>query len=460
MKATKKPTAQAVSVVSATLAQQAAANDAKAPKAPAFKGTYPAHRVTQLFPRASAQQINELSESIRKNGQAVTIKVVRGQIIDGLARDEACRLTGVEPKFEHLDHLSEQEILNLCISLNLLRRHLTESQRAMVAASIAQYQVGANQYSEHGVTQGDAALIMGVSVDSVQRAKTVLEKGTPELLTAVNEGKFDVTNAQKIAELPQPMQLGLLKAGDKKLIVDTAKKINLERKAAKREERVRNNALLSQQSVPLAVTGTQYDCVVADPAWEYLGRHATDYPTMKLADICAMPVKQRSSANSVLFLWVPASLVQEGLQVMAAWGFEFKTTGVWKKGNSGLGGMLRVNHELLFIGTRGTPPAVASTPVSCFDAPRGKHSEKPKVVFEMVEQMYPELTKVELFCRGEPRMGWSGWGNECIGAIDMPLTGDAKPAANEPTFKDAGDELLAALGMVDENPAPVKLKRA
>lgn len=459
MKATQKHTAQAASKLSDPLGQQPAANDAKAQKAVEVQATYPAHRVTKLFPRASAKQIKDLAEDIGKNGQLMTIKVVRGETIDGLTREAACRLQGIEPKFEHLDNLSEQEVLNHCIALNLQRRHLSDSQRAMVAASIAQYQVGANQHSG-GVSQGEAAKVMGVSVDTVQRAKAVLDNGTPELLAAVNEGKLDVTNAKKVAELPKQVQVGLLKADDKKLIVATAKQINLERKAAVRDERVRNNALLKQQSVPLGAVGNQFDVVLADPPWDYLGPNGTPYPTMKLAEICAMPVKSRSTTNSILFLWVPASLVQEGLQVMAAWGFEFKTTGVWKKGTSGMGSMLRVNHELLFIGTRGKPPAAATPPASCFDAPRGKHSEKPQIVFDMIHDMYPELSKLELFCRGEPRKGWSGWGNQCIGGIDMPLKAQPSPAANDPHFQDVGDELLAAMGLTDENPAPVKLKRA
>lgn len=459
MKATQRHTAQAAGELSTTLIQTAAANDAKALQSAQVQGIYPAHRCTQLFPRASDQQVKDLAVDFGKVGQLVTIKVVRGKIVDGLAREAACRIADIAPEFEHLDDLSEQEILNHCIAWNLQRRHLSDGQRAMVAASIAQYHVGANQHSG-GVSQGKAAKVMGVSVDTVQRAKTVLDKGTPELLAAVNHGMLDVTNAKKIAELPKQLQVGLLKADDKKLIVATAKQINLERKAAVRDERVRNNALLSEKSVPLGATGQQFGVVLADPAWPYLGTHGTPYPTMKLEDICAMPVKDRSTANSILFLWVPASQVQEGLKVMAAWGFEFKTTGVWKKGNSGLGGLLRVNHELLFIGTRGYPPAVASAPVSCFDAPRGKHSEKPQVVFDMIEQMYPEITKLELFCRGEPRKGWSGWGNECIGDVDMPTKAQPIAAANDPHFQDAGDELLAAMGMTDENPAPVKLKRA
>ena len=459
MKTTQKPTAQAVSELTATLVKKAAANDAKAAKAIEVPGKYPAHRVTQLFPRATVLQLKDLADDIRKNGLLIPIKVVNGKVIDGLAREAACRLAGVEPQFEHLDHLSEQEILDHCIALNLQRRHLSDGQRAMVAASIAQYQVGANQHSA-GVSQGEAAQVMGVSVDSVQRAKTVLDKGTPELLAAVNQGTLDVTNAKKIAELPQPVQLSVLKAGDKKLIVATAKQINLERKATVRDERIRTNAMLNQQSVPLGTTGTQFDVVLADPPWDYLSTLGTPYPTMKLEDICAMPVKQRSTANGTLFLWVPASLVQEGLQVMSAWGYKFKTSGVWKKGNSGLGGMLRVNHELLFIGTRGTPPSAASTPVSCFEAPRGKHSEKPQVIFDMIGQMYPGLTKLELFCRGEPRTGWAGWGNECVGAIDMPLVADETPAANEPQFQDAGDELLSAMGMAEPILSPPKLKRA
>lgn len=457
MKATKKPAAQAAPTGPVKPAGKEAANDAVITNKPALPHLFVPHRVTRIFPRPTASQAAELAQSIRTIGQLVPITVVRGQIIDGLARLDACKETGAEPVYEHLDDLDEKAILEHCISRNLHRRHLDESQRAMVGASISEYQVGANQHSKDGISQGQAAKTMNVSVDTLQRAKKVLDKGVPELKAAVTAGTVDVTNAAVISTLPAASQADVL-ALEPKRILEAAKKINLERKAATRQAKLDNIIALRNKSTPLQPNGDKFEVLWADPPWDYLGPLGTEYPTMTLKAIKELPVAHRAAANAVLFLWVPASLVEEGLEVTKAWGFKFKTTAVWRKGESGLGGLLRVNHELLFIGTRGDVPSVAKAPASCFDAPRGKHSEKPQIAFDMIEAMYPQLTKLELFCRGEPRKGWAGWGNECVGSIDMPLTAVPMPAANESHFQDIGDQLLAALGSTG-NPDVGSLKR-
>lgn len=73
-------------------------------------------------------------------------------------------------------------------------------------------------------------------------------------------------------------------------------------------------------------------------------------------------------------------------------------------------------HEVLMIATRGKVPEVPyeARPGSVFKYPRTSHSSKPLELYEVIDSMYPELKKIELFCRGEPAQGWSGWGNECI----------------------------------------------
>jgi N6-adenosine-specific RNA methylase IME4 len=417
---------------------------------------YPFHRVTQLFPAMPDQELSELTQSICEHGLREPIKVVQGQVIDGRARLQACNDANVTPRFEELE-IDEKEILRVVTDLNLRRRHLTESQRASVAANMASYKVGDNQHTAHAVSQAEAAKAMNVSVDSLQRAKKVQEHGVPALKAALAAGEVDVTNAAAVATLSPEAQTVVVAQGAKEIMA-VAKQLNRERKEAKRQTDLRKMEELRKKNVPMSKSGKRYEVVLADPAWDYLGKHGTPYPTMTLEAIRALPIKDRAADNAVLFLWLPASLVPEAMQVIESWGFKFKTSAVWRKGESGLGGYFRVNHELLFVATRGDVPAVKQTFASCFEAPRGAHSEKPAIVFEMINGMYPELTKLELFCRGTPQAGWDGWGNECEGSIDMPSTSPLATAANDARIADIGDELMATVGVTSSkaNDAPVK----
>jgi N6-adenosine-specific RNA methylase IME4 len=162
--------------------------------------------------------------------------------------------------------------------------------------------------------------------------------------------------------------------------------------------------------------------IYADPPWQYehmisLSREIEEhYPTMSQEDICAMPVPSMAARDCVLFLWVPPSLIQQGLAVMEAWGFGYRTLIIWDKGSIGPGYWVRQQAELLLIGVRGKPatPEPDARPSSMFRAKRGRHSEKPAGMYEIIETMYPNAQRVELFARNR-RTGWDGWGNELRG---------------------------------------------
>jgi len=98
---------------------------------------------------------------------------------------------------------------------------------------------------------------------------------------------------------------------------------------------------------------------------------------------------------------------------MRAWGFRPKTNFVWVKPSIGLGNWVRNRHELLLVGVRGAfvPPPPARRPDSVIEAKRRRHSQKPDCVYELIEAMYPDAKRLELFARGT-RQGWSAWGNE------------------------------------------------
>lgn len=108
------------------------------------------------------------------------------------------------------------------------------------------------------------------------------------------------------------------------------------------------------------------------------------------------------------------SLLPDALEVIDAWGFTYKTNLVWVKPWIGRGNYLRNRHELLLLATRGgySPPADDRRSDSVIDAPRGRHSEKPARFYELIEQMYPNAIRLELFARGNARPGWTTWGNE------------------------------------------------
>lgn len=103
----------------------------------------------------------------------------------------------------------------------------------------------------------------------------------------------------------------------------------------------------------------------------------------------------------------------EALQVMDAWGFDYRTCMVWVKDRIGMGYYARQRHEILLIGRRGNLPVPepADRPDSVIEAPLGRHSEKPSIVAETIVRMYPHLPRVELFAR-QARLGWDAWGNE------------------------------------------------
>jgi N6-adenosine-specific RNA methylase IME4 len=161
----------------------------------------------------------------------------------------------------------------------------------------------------------------------------------------------------------------------------------------------------------------------ADPPWAYdhneaAGRDVENhYTTMGSAAIAALGgpagADMPAAANSVLFLWATNPKLAEALDVMAAWGFSYRTNMAWVKDKIGMGYYARAQHELLLIGKRGDLPMPdpAARPASVVTAPREQHSRKPEVFYELIETMYAGLPKVELFAR-TARDGWHSWGFE------------------------------------------------
>jgi N6-adenosine-specific RNA methylase IME4 len=122
-----------------------------------------------------------------------------------------------------------------------------------------------------------------------------------------------------------------------------------------------------------------------------------------------------ADSSAILFLWATMPKLREALDVMEAWGFEYRTGAAWYKDKIGTGYYFRGQFELLLLGVKGNGigvPAEADRPSSVIIAPRKEHSQKPDEVYEMIERMYPGRKYIELFQRGKPREGWTTWGLE------------------------------------------------
>lgn len=180
----------------------------------------------------------------------------------------------------------------------------------------------------------------------------------------------------------------------------------------------------------LAKTKGRYSTILADPPWQFQNRtgkvapehrRLLRYPTMELQEILDLPVSKVAAASSHLYLWVPNALLMEGLQVMRAWGFTYKSNIVWLKvrkdggpDGRGVGFYFRNVTELVLFGTRGSMRTLkpGRTQVNMLATRKREHSRKPDEIFDIIEDCSPG-PRLELFARFK-RRGWHQWGNEDV----------------------------------------------
>lgn len=211
--------------------------------------------------------------------------------------------------------------------------------------------------------------------------------------------------AQRLADLP-PQQFQAVRDGHSTIT-----------KAIREVEHAR------RPSVPLSTEG-RYRVIYADPPWRYNDTRgglesyrssaAEDhYPTMALEEICGVDVKAISEDDAVLFCWATFPLLPEALQVIGAWGFEYKTAFVWNKVRPNFGNYHNANGELLLLGTRGScRPDIDKREQQVITLERtGRHSEKPEEFRAMIDRLYPRGRRIELFARSL-HDGWDAHGNE------------------------------------------------
>lgn len=175
--------------------------------------------------------------------------------------------------------------------------------------------------------------------------------------------------------------------------------------------------------------GKKYKTIYADPPWQFQNRtgkvapehkRLNRYPTMKLEDIMSLPVSNIADEKSHLYLWVPNALLPEGLEVMKAWGFEYKTNLIWEKvrkdgypDGRGVGFYFRNVTEILLFGVKGSKNRTLDagrSQVNLIRSMKREHSRKPDEFIDLIENC-SSAPYLEIFARGD-RNNWDMWGNQ------------------------------------------------
>jgi len=223
--------------------------------------------------------------------------------------------------------------------------------------------------------RSQAAAVVGVSGKLLSDAKAI-KRESPEMFARVKAGEMTVTHARR----------------------------DIQRAAVK-------------DSPPLP--DGKFRVIYADPPWKYGDQLTEDYgatkyhyPSMTLANLCLLPIRDMAADNAVLFLWVTSPLLYECAPLISAWGFTYKAMFIWDKVKHNMGHYNSVRHELLLICTRGScMPDVPTLMDSVVSIERTTHSTKPPQFREMIDKLYPHGARIELFARSEPIAGWMKWGN-------------------------------------------------
>lgn len=231
------------------------------------------HKIVNLFPEMSASEFNELKADISRHGQKMPILYYQGKVVDGRHRLRACTELGIVPRYEELSAAKDAEMQTIVVSINLHRRHLDVSQRALIAARLCNTELGTNQHTAGALSQQQLAQDLNISTDSISRSKKVINQGSPELIAAVESGKVDLSNASRLASLAKkdPAQLNF---DDIKAIQDASKAINKAKFEIRRQERIQQIEVKRANNKPLEASLGTYSVVYADPPWNHMGEMA------------------------------------------------------------------------------------------------------------------------------------------------------------------------------------------
>ncbi len=368
---------------------------------------------SELIPPLTPEEYKGLEDSIKKEGCRVAIDIWNSTIVDGHNRYAICKEHNIVFKTNTIIFEDENQATVWIINNQLQRRNLNAYQRTVLALKLesALKEEAKKRQSKAGELYGELHPKKELVHNSAQAPTKPKPDKTREAVAKVagiSHGTVD--KVKKIQEKATDEQKENLKTGK-----DSVNKVHND---IVKEERVekRKQRDLDFTATPLP-TGV-YEVILADPPWKYdfsetVAREIENqYPTMELDDI--KNIKIPVGDNGVLFLWATAPKLIEALEVMKSWGFKYKTNAIWDKQSIGMGYWFRGQHELLLVGTKGkfSPPDKENRISSVISEKRTKHSKKPNKIYDILESMFPNSKKIELFARQKYNDNWVVWGNE------------------------------------------------
>jgi N6-adenosine-specific RNA methylase IME4/DNA-binding XRE family transcriptional regulator len=383
----------------------------------------PWSEVQEVLPPLSSREKEQLRRGI-SNG-IVKIPILHlpdGRIIDGHHRWELSNHS--YPYLEEVD-LPEEKAFALALSLNIARRHLSLEQIKTVQERIKRDKETqkelAHQLRQQGMTQADAATVVGVAqqtIDVWEEENITNTKSSNSYIPPDYRITIPKDHKEVIYDRCQEGETQAEVAADYKVSQPAISKIvNQVKKDHKRQE-IQDG--LEEAALP---GKKKYRVIYADPPWkysnnmpEYFDEQADHYPLMTVKEICELGVKNIAEENAVLFLWITSPILAEAFDVIKAWGFEYKASFVWDKIKHNMGHYNSVRHEFLLVCTCGScQPDVKKLFDSVVSIERGQHSEKPDYFREIIDTLYPcpedRVDRIELFSRKQVK-GWDYHGNE------------------------------------------------
>lgn len=353
----------------------------------------------RLIPPLSEDEYNILEKSIIEEGCRDRLITWDDTIVDGHNRYEICKKNGITFNVEDRDFENIEAVKIWMIDNQKGRRNLTDgwkwelaqTKKEILAEKAKENKLGRGKVLSNvdkTNTQQEIAKDLGWSTGKVAMADKVWKEGKPEVKDKIKAGETSINQAYQ--------------------------EIKRESKKKERQDSIKKqrNEL---KDIPLPKR--KYSLIYIDPPWKYDFSETDNrkienhYPTMTMKELYDLNLP--SNDNCILYLWVTAPKLLEAVQLMNEWGFEYKTCAVWDKKKIGMGYWFRGQHELLFVATKGTvsPPEPENRVSSVISEKRNEHSAKPYCVYDIIENAFPNHSKVEIFARNK-RNGWDSWGNQ------------------------------------------------
>jgi N6-adenosine-specific RNA methylase IME4 len=345
------------------------------------------HECANLFPMMSKDELFGICENMRQYGYDKTAPIVlhEGKILDGRNRQLAADTVGVTPNYIEFDN---GDPLEFVIRHNLHRRHLNETQRAIIAGRLANLSNGQKTSSANlqriPITQPQAASMLNVSPRTVATVKAI-EKAAPELVGKMERGEMTANQAH--TEMRRSEVISKLE--------------NIEAQKVKESLGV-------------------YDVLVIDPPWPMVkierdvapNQVGFEYPTMTIEEIKNINIP--SASNCHMWLWTTQKYLPDAFDILNAWDAKYVCAFVWHKvGGFQPFGLPQYNAEFALYARRGYPVFIDLKNFKlCFDAPRGAHSEKPEEFYELVRRVTTGR-RLDMFNRRVIK-GFDTWGNEAV----------------------------------------------